>query len=115
MASNAQYLAANLNNHYLFKQQQFNSILKYLVSQESITPGASTALIEDIQRQQSALKERRLALSRLRQSGLLADKELIVSQLLPRALRMLPLPRHNLTKFLKMSLGTNSHRDNPST
>ena len=78
MASNAQYLAANLNNHYLFKQQQFNSILKYLVSQESITPGASTALIEDIQRQQSALKERRLALSRLRQSGLLADKELIV-------------------------------------
>jgi len=78
MATNAQYLAANLANHYNFKQQQFNNILKYLVSQESITPGASTALIEDIQRQQSALKERRLALSRLRQSGLLADKELIV-------------------------------------
>ena len=78
MASNAQYLAANLRNHYQFKQQQFNSILKYLVSQESITPGASTALIQDIQRQQSALKERRLALSRLRQSGLLADKDLIV-------------------------------------
>jgi len=78
MATNAQYLAANLANHYNFKQQQFNQILQYLVSQESITPGASTALIEDIQRQQSALKERRLALSRLRQSGLLADKELIV-------------------------------------
>jgi hypothetical protein len=79
MSTFAEKIRADMGMLYSFKEAEFNNILNYLIQQETLQPGIATALVQDIQRQQSAIKQRRMDLAEIRQSGLAGDQSLMVA------------------------------------
>ena len=79
MATGADILRRSAGFVYDTYNTEFNRILEVLIANERITPGAITAAVEDLGRQQAALKNERDALERLRLEGQKSDAQLLAT------------------------------------
>jgi hypothetical protein len=79
MATGADIIRRNAGFVYDTYNTEFSRILEVLVANERITPGAITAAVNDLGRQQAALKNERDALERLRLEGQKSDAQLLAT------------------------------------
>ena len=77
MATGAELFRQNADLIYSTYRTEFNNILGFLIEQEQVSPGTMTAMIDDIARQETSIREGRLELERLRRAGQKEDASLM--------------------------------------